>query len=76
MPKNIKKIISFSFIASTSILFPVINSAACGSSYFPKIIGGTGGYAYIAQIDVYSDDLAVAGYSCDQPLLTSISAGC
>ncbi len=41
---------------------------ACQTSLFPKIIGGSSGDTYIWQIDVYNDNLAVAGYSGDASL--------
>jgi hypothetical protein len=44
---------------------------ACNS--FPKIFGANGGDSYLSQIDVYSDYVAMGGYTNDNTLTGSTS---
>ena len=53
----------FLLIASS----PSIKADTCNS--FPKIFGGSSGYSWLNQIDVFNDYLAMGGYTEDSLLI-------
>ena len=53
----------FLLIASS----PSIKADTCNS--FPKIFGGSSGYSWLNQIDVFNDYLAMGGYTEDSSLI-------